>query len=228
MKCTRESLLLYAVTDCSWLGEQTLAQQVEAVLRGGVTFVQLREKELHGLSLLQEATQIQALCRQYQVPFVIDDDVEAALQVQADGVHIGQHDMDAFQARRLLGPDRILGVSVQTAAQAVQAQQSGADYLGVGAVFPTGTKKDADAVSFETLREICSAVSIPVIAIGGITAENVSLLNGSGIAGIAVISALFAQADLKAAAETLYRETSRIVRKERQKTDENSLDNCRQ
>ena len=203
MKCDKESLLLYAVTDRSWLNGQTLYEQVEQALEGGATFVQLREKELDEEHFLEEAREIKELCRKYNVPFVINDNVDIALAMDADGVHVGQSDMEAGDVRAKLGPDKIIGVSAQTVEQALLAQSRGADYLGVGAVFPTGSKADASEVSHETLREICEAVDIPVIAIGGIGKGNVKELSGSGICGIAVISAIFAQKDIKAATEEL-------------------------
>lgn len=212
MKCDKKDLLLYAVTDRAWLGGRTLAEQVEEALRGGATFVQLREKELAGEALLAEAREIQALCRRYRVPFVIDDDVALARQIDADGVHVGQSDMEAQKARALLGEDKILGVSAQTVEQAVLAEQNGADYLGVGAVFSTSTKRDAAPVSRRTLREICAAVSIPVCAIGGITLENAPTLAGTGIAGLAVVSAVFAAPDIEAAAQALHRAALAIVK----------------
>ena len=144
MNCDKNSLLLYAVTDRSWLNGRTLYEQVEDALKGGATFIQLREKKLDKEDFLKEAIEIQALCRQYHVPFVINDDVDIALQIDADGVHVGQSDMEAGDVRTTLGPDKIIGVSAQTVEQAVLAEQRGADYLGVGAVFPTGSKDDAD------------------------------------------------------------------------------------
>lgn len=203
MKFDKKSLLLYAVTDRSWLGEETLSGQVEKAVRGGASFVQLREKELDKESFLKEAEEIRELCRRYGVPFVINDDVEIALAADADGVHVGQDDMEAGDVRAALGPEKIIGVSVQTVGQAVLAQERGADYLGVGAVFPTGSKADACEVSHSTLREICRAVDIPVIAIGGITADNIRELSGSGICGIAVISAIFGKKDIEGAAKEL-------------------------
>ena len=203
MKCDKESLLLYAVTDRSWLNGQTLYEQVEQALEGGATFVQLREKELDEEHFLEEAREIKELCRKYNVPFVINDNVDIALAMDADGVHVGQIDMEAGDVRAKLGPDKIIGVSAQTVEQALLAQSHGADYLGVGAVFPTGSKADASEVSHDTLREICEAVDIPVIAIGGIGKNNVKKLSGSGICGIAVISAIFAQKDIKTATEEL-------------------------
>ena len=210
--CRKEDLLLYAVTDRSWLNGETLYAQVEKALKGGVTFVQLREKALDEQAFLEEAKEIQKLCAQYHVPFVINDNVEIAAQIGADGVHVGQSDMEAGDVREKLGPDRIIGVSAQTVEQAVRAQERGADYLGVGAVFPTGSKADAVEVSHETVRAIMEAVDIPVIAIGGITKDNVSELSGTGICGIAVISAIFAQTDIEGAARVLKERTEAAVK----------------
>lgn len=204
MNCDKKDLLLYAVTDRAWLGDKTLSWQVEESLKGGATMIQLREKHLDHENFLKEAKEIKELCRKYQVPFLINDDVDLAVEVDADGVHVGQHDMEAGEVRKKIGPNRILGVSAQTVEQALLAQQAGADYLGVGAVFPTGTKDDADAVSIQTLGEICRAVSIPVVAIGGIGQHNVMQLAGSGICGIAVVSAIYAQTDIQNAASTLH------------------------
>ena len=211
MNCDKNSLLLYAVTDRSWLNGRTLYEQVEDALKGGATFIQLREKKLDKEDFLKEAIEIQALCRQYHVPFVINDDVDIALQIDADGVHVGQSDMEAGDVRAQLGPDKIIGVSAQTVEQAMLAEQRGADYLGVGAVFPTGSKDDADDVSHDTLQAICEAVQIPVIAIGGISKNNVLQLKGRGICGIAVISAIFAQPDIQAATEELKNLTEKMV-----------------
>ena len=209
--CDKKDLLLYAVTDRTWLGEETLYQQVEKTLKGGATFIQLREKHLDDAAFLEEAVELKELCRRYHVPFVINDNVEIALKMDADGVHVGQSDMEAGNVREKLGPDKIIGVSAQTVEQAVLAEQRGADYLGVGAVFPTGSKDDADDVSHETLKAICEAVSIPVIAIGGISRNHVMELAGSGICGIAVISAIFAQPDIEAAAKELRALTEEMV-----------------
>lgn len=210
--CRKEDLLLYAVTDRSWLNGETLYAQVEKALKGGVTFVQLREKALDEHAFLEEAKEIQKLCAQYHVPFVINDNVEIAAQIGADGVHVGQSDMEAGDVREKLGPDRIIGVSAQTVEQAVRAQERGADYLGVGAVFQTGSKADAVEVSHETVRAITEAVDIPVIAIGGITKDNMSELSGTGICGIAVISAIFAQEDIEGAARVLKERTEAAVK----------------
>ena len=210
-KKLEESLLLYAVTDRRWTGEKTLIQQVEEALLGGATFIQLREKKLDEASFTEEAKSIAALCKKYHVPFVINDNVEIARKIGADGVHVGQSDMEAGDVREILGPEAILGVSAQTVEQAIRAEMRGADYLGVGAVFPTGSKDDAEAVSYETLKAICEAVSIPVIAIGGISAENVTELSGSGICGVAVISAIFGAEDIRTATSDLYAITKRMV-----------------
>ncbi len=211
MKCAKEDLLLYGVTDRFWLHGRTLAQVVKESLEGGVTFLQLREKNLGDQEFLQEAPEIQKLCREYRVPFIINDNVDIAVKIGADGVHVGQSDMEAGRVREVLGPDKIIGVSAQPVEQAVLAQQQGADYLGVGAVFPTGSKADADSVSLETLAAICRAVSIPVVAIGGITQQNVTQLAGSGICGVAVISAIYAQENISQAASQLKESVKKII-----------------
>ena len=203
INCSEKELLLYAVTDRHWLGEETLYDQVKKALDGGATFVQLREKKLDREDFLAEAKEIQKLCKEYGVPFVINDEVSIAKDIDADGVHVGQSDMAAMDVRKILGPDKILGVSAQTVEQAIIAEKHGADYLGVGAVFTTGSKDDADDVSHETLKAICEAGAIPVIAIGGITKDNVAELAGSGICGVAVISAIFGQKDIQKATEEL-------------------------
>jgi len=212
MKCDKKSMLLYAVTDRSWLGEQTLAMRVEETLIGGTTFVQLREKNLDYALFLEEAKEMKALCGKYHVPFVINDNVEIAIESDADGVHIGQSDKKISDVRAALGEDKIIGVSAQTVEQAILAQQEGADYLGVGAVFSTSTKIDADSVSFQTLKSICEAVNIPVIAIGGINENNILELSGTGIDGVAVISALFAKSDIISATKTLCTLSKNVVK----------------
>ena len=206
MNCSRKSLNLYAVTDRRWLKDgERLADAVTAAIDGGTTFVQLREKNLGHDEFLAEAREIGALCRARGVPFVVNDDVSIAIESGADGVHVGQSDMAAGDVRRMIGPDRILGVSAQTVEEAIEAEARGADYLGVGAVFPTGSKDDADAVSRETLAAICAAVKIPVVAIGGITEGNLPTLADTGICGVAVISAIFAQPGIREAAARLSR-----------------------
>ncbi len=206
-----EQLLLYAVTDRYWLGEKTLYDVVRESLEGGVTFLQLREKNLDDQTFYDEAVRLQAMAKEYGVPFVVNDNVDIAVRMGADGVHVGQSDMEAGDVRALIGPDKILGVSAQTVEQALLAQERGADYLGVGAVFPTGSKDDADDVSYETLKAICEAVSIPVVAIGGITLENTPKLAGSGICGIAVISAIYGQKNIKEASAALKKITFDMV-----------------
>lgn len=203
MNFDKRALLLYAVTDRAWLNGESLAAQVERALRGGATMIQLREKTLDERDFVAEARQLKTLCAAFGVPFLINDNVALAVAVDADGVHVGQSDMEAVNARQAIGPGKILGVSASTPPQARLAARQGADYLGVGAVFPTGTKTDADAVSLAVLREICSAAAIPAVAIGGITAENMGRLAGSGICGVSVISAIFGQPDIEQAARTL-------------------------
>lgn len=197
MKCDKKHMLLYAVTDRAWTGKQTLYQQVEAALKGGVTCVQLREKELDQAEFLQEAKELCALCRRYGVPFIVNDNVDIAVACKADGIHVGQEDMAAGEVRRRAGEDMILGVSVHTAEEARQAVRDGADYLGLGAVFPTSTKTDAKPMTKETLQAICDAVEIPVVAIGGINRDNLLNLAGSGVDGVALVSAVFSAEDIE-------------------------------
>ncbi len=200
MKFCKEQLLIYAVTDRAWTGRMTLFEQVEAALKGGATMVQLREKGLGERDFdgfLEEARRMHALTARYGVPLIIDDNIEIALQSGAEGVHVGQNDMDAGEARRLLGPERILGVAAKTVEQARRAQDAGADYLGSGAVFGTSTKADAIPMSMEQLREICASVQIPVVAIGGICLENIGRLAGSGVAGAAIVSGIFGAEDIE-------------------------------
>lgn len=212
MKCAKENLLLYAVTDRHWLNGRTLKEVVLESLEGGVTMLQLREKHLDEAHFLEEAKELQTLCRSWHVPFLINDNVEIALAMEADGVHVGQSDMAAGDVRKKLGDDKIIGVSAQTVEQALLAEKAGADYLGVGAVFPTSSKDDANEVTYETLKAICSAVSIPVVAIGGITQENVHQLAGSGICGAAVISAIYAKPNIKKAAAELKKAVKETIK----------------
>lgn len=212
MRLNREDLLLYAVTDRRWLNGESLYNQVEKALKGGVTFIQLREKQLEEEQFLEEALEIGKLCRSYGVPFVINDNASVAAKSDADGVHVGQDDMDIGSVRALLGPDKIIGVSVHTVEEALAAEAGGADYLGTGSAFLTGTKKDARLLPDGMLREICSAVKIPVIAIGGIEKDNVQKLRGNGLSGIAVISAVFGQPDITEACWQLKEQVNRIVR----------------
>ena len=205
-----ETMKLYLVTDRTWLNGKSLANQVEETLKAGATFVQLREKDMPYEKFLEEAREIKKLTDKYKVPFVINDDVEIALAVDSDGVHIGQSDKNAADVRALIGAKKILGVSACTVEQAILAEQQGADYIGVGAVFATSTKNDADIVTLEILREICKAVNVPVVAIGGICEENILQLCGTGIKGVAVISALLAQPDIEAATEKLLKLTEKL------------------
>lgn len=203
MRCMDELLRLYAVTDRAWTFRQTLFEQVECALRGGVTLVQLREKSMERAAFLEEALEIKALCHRYGVPLIINDDVGLAIKCGADGVHVGQSDMRAGDVRARVGKGMIVGVTAKTVEQALAAQAAGADYLGSGAVFGTSTKADAKPMTLDTLRSICAAVDIPVVAIGGISHDNVLELAGCGLDGVAVVSALFAQSDVKAAAAEL-------------------------
>lgn len=205
MSLKLENCLLYAVTDTSWLRGRTLAQQVEEALRGGVTMVQLREKELQGEALEQEAREILALCRQYGVPLLINDDVMLAKKIGADGVHVGQDDMSAAKARELLGEDAIIGVTARTVEQAVAAQEAGADYLGSGAVFGTSTKKDAKPMDPAYFQQICESVSIPVVAIGGVTLDNIRELEGRKMSGFAIVSGIFAAEDIETRTRDLWK-----------------------
>ena len=211
MKCDKKDLLLYAVTDRHWLDGRKLIDVVRESLDGGVTMLQLREKALAEEKFLEEARELQALCRERHVPFIVNDNVDIAKAMDADGVHVGQDDMEALDVRAKLGPDKIIGVSCKTVEEALKAQARGADYLGVGAVFPTDTKLDASEVSFDRLKEICAAVDIPVVAIGGIKTANVEQLAGSGIDGVAVVSAIFAQPDIEQATRDLVEKVRPLV-----------------
>ena len=197
MRCKKDTMLLYAVTDRAWTGAQTLYQQVERALKGGVTCVQLREKDLPEAEFLAQAREIGGLCRAYGVPFIINDNVEIALACGADGVHVGQSDMEAGRVRAAVGGGMMIGVAARTVEEALAAQRAGADYLGVGAVFTTSTKLDAEAVSRQTLKDICAAVDIPVAAIGGIGKDNILELSGTGIDGVALVSAIFGAEDIE-------------------------------
>ena len=212
MKCDKKHMLLYAVTDRAWTGERTLYQQVEAALKGGVTCVQLREKDMDDAAFLREAREIRALCRQYEVPFIVNDNVDVAIACGADGIHVGQEDMAAAEVRRLAGEGMILGVSVHTVEEALEAVQNGADYLGLGAVFPTSTKTDVEQMPNKTLRAICDAVDVPVVAIGGINRDNIGKLSGSGVDGVALVSAIFSADDIEAVCRELRQMSERMVK----------------
>lgn len=211
LRLDKSSMLLYAVTDRMWLGNSSLSNQVEEAIKAGVTFVQLREKEVNFKEFVTIAKEIKAITDKYNIPFVINDNLEVAIACNADGIHVGQHDLKADIVREKIGKDKILGVSAQTVEQAVLAEKNGADYIGVGAVFTTSTKEDADAVSYNTLKEICNAVKIPIVAIGGINKENMLALCGSGIDGVAVVSAIFAQKDITEATKELRLLAEKVV-----------------
>lgn len=208
-----EDLMVYAITDRYWLNGAKLADQVEDVLKNGATFLQLREKSFTHEEMVAEAKEIKAIAAKYQVPFVINDDIYAAKEIYADGVHIGQSDMEYRKAREILGEDKIIGLSAGNLQEAIDAEKMGADYIGVGAVFHTDTKKDTTAMSFEELKEITDTVSIPVVAIGGISADNLMQLAGTGIDGISVISAIFGQEDPGAATKKLVELTREMLSK---------------
>lgn len=211
MKFDSSALRLYAVTDRAWLGRQTLEAQVEAALRGGATLVQLREKELGDAELLAEAVELRALCHDYGVPLIINDRVEIALRSGADGVHVGQGDMRASDVRALAGEELILGVTARTPAQARDAEAAGADYIGCGAAFGSSTKLDARAITHDELRAVCRSVAIPVVAIGGINAGNILRLAGTGVAGAAIVSGIFASSDIEATCRQLRALSERMV-----------------
>ena len=213
MKIDPRRLRLYAVTDRAWARDTDhLLEQVAAAIDGGAGIVQLREKHLDPAALLAEARRFVALCRERGAVSIIDDDVDVALASGADGVHVGQEDLEAGRARALLGPDKLIGVSAHSVEEALSAQAAGADYLGVGAAFATGTKADARPIDRDVYRQITAAVDIPVVAIGGISRENIRELAGCGLDGVAVVSALFAQADVRAAAAELKRLSEEIAR----------------
>lgn len=211
MKCDKKTMRLYAVTDRAWVGRQSLYEQVESALKGGATCVQLREKELNDEDFLAEAIEIAALCRQYGVPFFINDNVEIAIKCKADGIHVGQEDMEAAQVRQRVGNDMMIGVSAHSVEEALEAVRNGADCLGVGAMFSTSTKTDVNVLPKETLRDICAAVDIPVVAIGGISKTNISQLSGTGVDGVALVSAIFAADDIESECRLLRQLSEEMV-----------------
>ncbi len=211
MKCDEKTMLLYAVTDRAWVGKQSLYEQVEAALKGGVSCVQLREKDLDDQEFLKEAKEISALCKAYKVPFFINDNVEIAIRCQADGIHVGQEDMEANKVREKVGPDMMIGVSVHSVEEALEAVKNGADCLGVGAMFSTSTKKDVNLLAKETLKAICDAVDVPVVAIGGINKSNIMELSGSGVDGVALVSAIFSADDIEAECRRLRKQSEEMV-----------------
>ena len=211
MKIKPEILRVYGVTDASWTGRFTLLEQVEQALKGGVTCIQFRDKQLENDAFLREAKKMKVLCEKYHVPLIINDHVDIAVRCGADGVHVGQKDMEAKEVRKLVGEKMIIGVSARTVEQAIQAEQAGADYLGVGAVFGTSTKMDAEKISLERIKEICQAVTIPVVAIGGVQKDNFPELAGTGVAGAALVSAIFSAQDIEEECRNLRNISEQIV-----------------
>ena len=211
MKCDKKYMLLYAVTDRAWGGRQSLYDQVESALKGGATCVQLREKELDDEAFLNEAMEISALCKKYEVPFFINDNVEIAIKCQADGIHVGQEDMEVAQVRRKVGDGMMIGVSVHSVEEALEAIKNGADCLGVGSMFSTSTKTDIEVLPKEVLKDICATVDIPVVAIGGITKSNISQLAGTGVDGVALVSAIFAADDIENECRLLRKRSEEMV-----------------
>ena len=211
MKCDKKNMLLYAVTDRAWTKNQSLYEQVEAALKGGVTCVQLREKTLDEEEFLKEALEISVLCKKYKVPLFINDNVDIAIKCHADGIHVGQDDMKANQVREKVGNDMMIGVSVHSVEEALEAVKNGADCLGAGSVFSTSTKANVSSLSKETLRDICNAVDIPVVAIGGINKTNIAELSGTGISGVALVSAIFAASDIEAECRMLRKASEEML-----------------
>jgi len=213
LKLDKSSMILYAITDRTWLGEKSLAATVEEAIQGGATFIQLREKNISYEKFLKLALEVKTVTDKYNIPFVINDNVDIAVEVNADGVHIGQSDEEIIRARVKLGSQKIIGVSACTLEEATKAQMDGADYIGVGAVFNTSTKPDANTVSLDTLRAICSSLNIPVVAIGGISKDNILSLTGSNIAGVCAISAIFAQDNIESSANQLFKLSNEVCKK---------------
>ena len=211
MKCDKQAMTLYAVTDRAWVGKQSLYEQVESALKGGATCVQLREKELDDAGFLEEAKAIRALCKRYHVPFIVNDNVDIAIACNADGVHVGQEDMQAWDVRNRVGDAMIIGVSAHSVEEAQEAVRNGADYLGVGAMFSTSTKADVSVLPVDTLKAICAAVEIPVVAIGGIHKENIMTLAGTGVDGVALVSAIFGAKDIEAECRELRALSEKMV-----------------
>ena len=211
MKCDKKYMLLYAVTDRAWAKEKSLYQQVEEALKGGVTCVQLREKNLPDEEFLQEAIEIKSLCKKYNVPLFINDNVSVALKCGADGIHVGQDDMAVSEVRSIVGENMMIGVSAHSVEEALEAVKNGADCLGVGAMFATSTKTDANVLSWQTLHDICHAVDVPAVAIGGLNKDNIPSLAGSGVDGVALVSAIFASKDIESECRLLRKTVQNTV-----------------
>ena len=211
MRLDKKYMQLYAVTDRAWTGNKTLYEQIKEALENGVTCVQLREKNLDEASFIEEAKKISVLCRQYNTPFIVNDNVNVAIASNADGIHIGQEDMGLKDVRKIVGENMIIGISAHTVEEAKFAQENGADYIGIGAVFETSTKNDVDVIPYEKVKSICDAVDIPKVAIGGINAENILKLKGSGIDGVAVVSAIFGVKDIGKATKELYTLSNNLI-----------------
>lgn len=211
MRFDKKYMHLYAVTDRAWTGNKTLYEQIKEALENGVTCVQLREKNLDEASFIEEAKKICVLCRQYNTPFIVNDNVNVAIASNADGIHIGQDDTRLKDVRKIVGENMIIGISAHTVEEAKFAQENGADYIGIGAVFETSTKNDVDVIPYEKVKSICDAVDIPKVAIGGINAENILKLKGSGIDGVAVVSAIFGAKDIGKATKELYTLANNLI-----------------
>ncbi len=211
MRLDKKYMQLYAVTDRAWTGNKTLYEQIKEALENGVTCVQLREKNLDEASFIEEAKKISVLCRQYNTPFIVNDNVNVAIASNADGIHIGQEDMGLKDVREIVGENMIIGISAHTVEEAKFAQENGADYIGIGAVFETSTKNDVDVIPYEKVKSICDAVDMPKVAIGGINAENILKLKGSGIDGVAVVSAIFGAKDIGKATKELYTLSNNLI-----------------
>ena len=211
MKCDKKMITLYAVTDRAWVGRQSLYEQIEAAINGGATCIQLREKKLGEIEFLKEATEISALCKSRGVPLIINDNVDIAVKCGADGVHVGQDDMSVAQVRRIVGSKMIIGASAHSVEEALEAVKNGADYLGAGAVFATSTKSDTNILPMETLKDICRAADVPVVAIGGINKENIMKLSGSGVDGVALVSAVFSADDIEQECRLLLKLSEQMV-----------------
>lgn len=211
MNVKKEDMLLYGITDRSWLNGRTLSEVVKESLEGGVTILQIREKDIDEKNFLEEAKEIKKICEKFNVPLIINDNVAIAKMVDADGVHLGQDDMDIEEARKILGPEKIIGITAKTIEQAKEAQMKGADYLGSGAIYTSGTKQNAKRLTVEDLKAICASVEIPVVAIGGLTYDNIDVLKDSGISGIAVVSAIYASTDIKTDTIKLKEKTRNLI-----------------